>query len=171
MLTAQAIRTCLETGEIKITPFKSENIQPNSYDLTLAPTVLRIISQTLDIRHEPTWDQVYVDNDWMQLRAGRCYLATHQEYIEAPKLIMTLHGRSTLARYFVSIHESAGFGDIGFKGHWTLELVPKMDIQLKVGMKIAQIAFIRPDGPINSTYPGDYIVDSAIPKLPKPGNF
>ena len=36
---------------------------------------------------------------------------------------------------------TAGFGDVGFKGHWTLELVCVQPLKIYPGMKIAQITY------------------------------
>jgi dCTP deaminase len=36
---------------------------------------------------------------------------------------------------------TAGFGDVGFAGHWTLELVCIQPLRIYPGMKIAQIVY------------------------------
>ncbi len=70
-----------------------------------------------------------------------------------------LEGRSTVARMGLSIHESAGFGDYGFKAPWVLELSAKMPVTLQPGMRIAQVFFTEllvEDGTEPECYDGAY---------------
>lgn len=50
-------------------------------------------------------------------------------------------GRSTLGRLGVTVHETAGFGDFGFEGCFTLEIAAREMTKLYVGMRIAQVSF------------------------------
>jgi len=52
-----------------------------------------------------------------------------------------LHGKSSLGRLGLFIHVTAGFGDVGFKGHWTLELYAIHPIKIYYGMPICQITY------------------------------
>lgn len=49
--------------------------------------------------------------------------------------------RSTLARRFVPMHMSAGFGDVGFCSRWAMEIHPTSTILLKIGTPVAQVSF------------------------------
>jgi len=171
MLTAHAIQEARLQGQISICPFHEDQLQANSYDLTLAPTVVQLLGTHFDLTKEPPCVEVPVSGGRLILDGGGCYLATHNEYVGASNLIMMLHGRSTLARYFVSIHETAGFGDVGYRGHWTMEIYPKRDIVLYVGMRIAQISFHLPVGKIDLRYHGRYVTGKSVPMLPVPNNF
>lgn len=81
-----------------------------------------------------------------ELQAGLFYLASTAERIDAPELLMQLHGKSSRAREGLSIHEAAGFGDVGFNRQWTLEIAPKTNIVVPVGLPICQVAFHRYEG-------------------------
>ena len=52
-------------------------------------------------------------------------------------------GRSTLGRMGIQSHVTAGFGDYGFKGSFTLELINNSPwpIKLKKNMRIGQVYF------------------------------
>ena len=52
-----------------------------------------------------------------------------------------IEGRSTVARCGLSIHATAGYGDYGFDGSWTLEVTAQMPIILREGDEIAQVYF------------------------------
>jgi dCTP deaminase len=57
--------------------------------------------------------------------------------------IPMLEGRSTVARCGLSVHSSAGYGDVGFSSSWTLELTTALPIILRPGDRIAQVFFIE----------------------------
>ena len=125
------------------------------------------------MRVTPEYEQVFPNSDGaFMLKAGLCYLGTHNEYVEGDdSLVMCIHGRSTVARYFVQVHQVAGFGDVGYKGHWTFELRAAYDTVIYVGMRIAQVSFHPVVGKVAETYGGRYTVMEATPKLPVPENF
>lgn len=52
-----------------------------------------------------------------------------------------IEGRSSVGRLGISIHVTAGFGDVGFIGRWTLEISVIHPIRVYAGVEICQIAF------------------------------
>ncbi|MFA6132417.1 MAG: hypothetical protein WC869_00220 [Phycisphaerae bacterium] len=58
-------------------------------------------------------------------------------------VVQMLDGRSTVGRIGITVHVTAGFGDVGFGGNFTLEIVNmnSRDVLLYPGMRIGQIAF------------------------------
>lgn len=52
-------------------------------------------------------------------------------------------GRSTCGRLFLASHITAGYGDVGFKSAWTLELknMGESSLLLRSGMRIGQVSF------------------------------
>ena len=83
------------------------------------------------------------------------YLAQTMEYTETKKYIPCISGRSSIGRLGINVHITAGFGDIGFGGTWTLELFVINPIYVYPGMEIAQIYFFDP---IQDYELGDYIL-------------
>lgn len=86
-------------------------------------------------------------------------LAHTQEYIgTAPGsgLLPVLHTRSTLARWGLSVHQSAGFGDEGYCSRWTLEIVNPhpVAVAIPVGARVGCIAFERIEGAVSPYTPG-----------------
>lgn len=67
---------------------------------------------------------------------------------QGSKLLPTLDTRSTPARWFVSVHQSAGLGDEGFVSRWTLEIAnPTFDtLLLPVGGRVGSLQFQRLKG-------------------------
>jgi dCTP deaminase len=60
-----------------------------------------------------------------------------------------LEGRSSIARLGLFVNASAGIGDIGFRGYWTLELVAVHPIRIYPGLPICQILYMTSEGAIS----------------------
>ena len=56
----------------------------------------------------------------------------------------------------MQIHLTAGFGDLGFKGTYTLEITVINPVRVYPGLPIAQVYFEKPDGKIDFLYHGRY---------------
>ena len=52
-----------------------------------------------------------------------------------------LEGRSSTGRLGLFIHVTAGFGDIGFAGYWTLEIFCVQPIRIYPNTQICQIYY------------------------------
>lgn len=63
------------------------------------------------------------------------------EYTETHKFVPMLEGRSSVGRLGISIHSTAGFGDIGFCGYWTLEISCVQPVRIYSGVDICQIYY------------------------------
>ena len=123
MLTGNEIKLQVAAGRITILPFSLENIGPNSYDVHLADELLAYKEAVLDPRQDNRYRTIKIPPEGLVLLPGRVYLGKTVEYTESPYHIPMDEGRSSLGRLGVFSHVSAGFGDVGFKGTWTLELV------------------------------------------------
>lgn len=87
----------------------------------------------------------------IEIPARGFVLAHTAEYIgTAPGsgLVPTLHTRSTLARWGLGLHPSAGWGDEAYSGRWTLEIINPhpVAIAIPVGARVGCIAFHRVEG-------------------------
>lgn len=81
------------------------------------------------------------------LQPGILYLGRTMEYTETHKFVPMLEGRSSVGRLGIQIHSTAGFGDIGFCGYWTLEISCVQPVRIYPGVEICQIYYhtIAPD--------------------------
>ncbi len=75
-----------------------------------------------------------------------------EERIHTNVYVPVLDGKSTIGRLFVSIHETAGFGDVGFNGQFTLEVTCTHPVILYPGMRIGQIRFHTVCGEVGKAY-------------------
>lgn len=169
-------------GSHLIQPFDPAQVQPASYDVTLAPKILRprhakeAASRLLDLRDTRPADMMVEDTIGPHgyiLLPGTCALVSTKEQVACPAdMICSVDGKSTLGRCFLAIHVTAGFIDPGYCGAVTLELVNHgpWDFVLYEGMAIGQLRFtwlgVRADRPygspgLNSHYQGSIDVRPA----------
>lgn len=112
----------------------------------------------LDMAVEPTTATFDIPDTGAVLFPGRLYLGRTIEYTESPVYVPMLEGRSSVGRLGIEVHISAGFGDRGFRNHWTLEITVVEPVRVYAGVDICQVAFHEVDqsGPIYSgKYQGD----------------
>lgn len=128
-------------NDIVIEPYHEKNLNPNSYNLTLHNELLLYRENELDMGKENLVERVTIPEEGYVLRPGRIYLGQTREYTETRNLVPMLEGRSSVGRLGLFVHVTAGFGDIGFKGYWTLEIFPVQPIRIYSGVGIAQIFY------------------------------
>ena len=141
ILTDKTIIDEILANNIVIEPLSKANIGTNSVDLTLSNTLVLYTERVLDVRKKNPSTPMIIPEEGLILQPGILYLASTVEYTETLKHVPILMGKSSLGRLGLFVHVTAGFGDVGFKGHWTLELVCVQPLKIYPGMKIAQITY------------------------------
>ena len=61
-----------------------------------------------------------------------------------------------MGRAGISVHQEAGFGDIGYYGKWTLQVTVTYPTIIYPNMTIAQMYMVVPSGDIGKLYNGKY---------------
>jgi deoxycytidine triphosphate deaminase len=74
------------------------------------------------------------------------YLGATMEWTKTTRIVPCIDGKSSTGRYFVKVHFSAGFGDDGFNGKWTLEIETRYPFLVRPGMRIGQLHYHKMDG-------------------------
>lgn len=141
ILTDKTIIDEIALKNIVIEPLIEANIGTNSVDLTLSKTLLMYTDHVLDVRKKPQTVDIIIPDEGMILQPGILYLASTVEYTETLRHVPIIQGKSSLGRLGLFVHITAGFGDVNFKGHWTLELACIQPVKIYPGMKIAQICY------------------------------
>lgn len=146
--------------DIIIDPFNDDQVNPNSYNLRLANT-LKVYKKgiILDPKKDNEYETITIPEDGFVLQPGELYIGSTIEYTESHGLVPCLSGRSSVGRLGINIHATAGFGDIGFKGTWTLEIFVVRPVRVYPGMKICQIYFEEVQG-VYENYNGKYLKQS-----------
>lgn len=162
--------------EICIEPFNEKQLNPNSYNLRLHNEImiydnitypakedasrkdifLRCFDYPLDTKKNNPTQTILIPQDGYILYPGLIYLARTIEYTKTNGLVPVINGRSSLGRLGLNIHATAGFGDIGFEGYWTLELFCIHPVIIYPEIQICQISYQSVLGDIKNTYHGKY---------------
>lgn len=167
--------TCHRRGE-RITG-GALTINPNSVNVTLSDVYLEpeVWGGAIDLGEPRSaqWRKKRIDAG-LWIVPGAFYLMSVCERFDcsAPLFIHgrerhfapMIEGRSTLARCGLSIHETAGFGDYGFCGNFTLEVSARLPIVLRAGYEVAQIAFVEVSSA--TAYQSVYSAQFDEPKAP-----
>jgi dCTP deaminase len=144
--------------EIIIKPFDASRVGPNSYDLRLND-VLEVYDLpeggVLDLRAQNPTSKIIIPEEGFVLQPGRLYLGSTVEYTETHGYVPMLEGRSSLGRLGVSIHVTAGFGDVGFSGFWTLEIHCLHPVRIYPFRRVCQIYYHKIQGDY-APYQGKY---------------
>lgn len=134
--------------QLRLSPFDPQRVGPNSYDVVLSATLKRYawnrLSQedcVLDCRADNPTAELVIPETGLVLFPGELYLGTTVEHTETEGLVPCLEGRSSLGRLGMSVHATAGFGDNGFKGHWTFEISVVKRLRIYPNMRIAQLSY------------------------------
>jgi dCTP deaminase len=149
ILTGLKIKECVECGDIVISPFDDRQLNPNSYNVRLND---EMFMQPAHVVLDAKKAQELIPLPLVEgercfiLNPGRLYLGCTFESVGSAVYVPMLNGRSSLGRLGVQVHMTAGFGDLGFFGPWTLEFTTVNPIKLYPGMEIAQIAFFGAQG-------------------------
>ena len=156
ILTGEEIRRQVATGAIFIENFNSARLGPNSYNLRLAPDLLVYREAVLDMAKDNRTRRLTIPPEGMVLKPGKLYLGRTLERTRTDKFVPMLEGRSSVGRLGMGIHVTAGFGDIGFDGPWTLEITVTEPLRIYPMVEIAQIYFHVPAGETSMQYRGKY---------------
>lgn len=165
ILTDEGIKEAVKRGDIKIDPWNEKQLNPNSYNIRLGGKFLIYNKdRPYSIYHNPKPDEEFElrENDKKIFYPGELILAETMEYTQTKNLVPMLEGRSSMGRQFCFIHVSAGFGDNGFSGKWTLEIVPMAPVVLWHGMEIGQIFYHTIEGKVGRTYQGRYNLNDGV---------
>ncbi len=133
-------------GDIKIDPFNPVQVNPNSYNLKLHDTLMVYENEVLDMASPNPTRELVIPDEGLVLQPGRLHLGRTVERTETQNLVPMLEGRSSVGRLGLFVHVTAGFGDVGFQGYWTLEIFAVQPIRIYKGVEICQIFYHTLEG-------------------------
>lgn len=143
-------------GDIKIEPYTKDQLNPNSYNLRLHNKVLVYDNYELDMKKKNTASELIIPEEGLLLEKDKLYLGRTLEYTETNNLVPMLEGRSSIGRLGLFVHVTAGFGDVGFSGFWTLEMFCVQPIRIYPDVQICQIFYHTIEGDFESYEGGKY---------------
>jgi dCTP deaminase len=143
ILGSADIRRRVELGDIILSPFRPECLGPNSYDVHLSEYLAIYKAELLDCKrsYDNAMIRTVIGESGYVLQPGELYLGATVEYTETRNLVPYLDGKSSIGRLGIFIHATAGRGDDGFCGFWTLEMVVVKPVRVYPGMPIGQLTY------------------------------
>lgn len=148
--------------DIIIDPYSRDRLNPNSYNLSLHDELIVYKDDLLDMKRDNPYRQVRIPADGLVLEPNRLYLGRTVEYTETKGLVPMLEGRSSVGRLGLFVHVTAGFGDVGFRGFWTLEIFCVQPIRIYAGVEICQIYYHTLEGDYENYSSGKYQNNNGI---------
>lgn len=142
--------------EIIIEPFDRSRVNPNSYNLTLHNELLVYENNELDMKKLNPTKRITIPEEGLLLEPNRLYLGRTNEFTKTDGFVPMLEGRSSTGRLGLFIHVTAGFGDVGFSGYWTLEIFCIQPIRIYPNAQICQIYYHAIEGDYEPYSSGKY---------------
>jgi dCTP deaminase len=141
ILSGKQIFEEIKKNQIVIEPYNEKQLGPNSYNLRLYGELAVYEDSLLDMKKPQKLRRIPIPEEGYVLEPGRLYLGRTVELTETKKFVPMLEGRSSIGRLGLSVHITAGFGDVGFKGFWTLEIYCLQPIRVYANVEICQIFY------------------------------
>lgn len=132
--------------KLEIDPFDEKQLNPNSYNLRLHNTLLVYQDRVLDMKKPNEAHEIVIPDEGMILEPGRLFLGRTMEHTSTQEFVPMIDGRSSVARLGLFIHISAGMGNVGSKGYWTLEIFCVQPVRIYPWVEICQIFYHRLEG-------------------------
>lgn len=142
--------------EIIIEPLDQSRVNPNSYNLTLHNELLVYENHELDMKKLNPTKRITIPEEGLVLEPNRLYLGRTNEFTKTEGFVPMLEGRSSTGRLGLFIHVTAGFGDVGFAGYWTLEIFCIQPIRIYPNAEICQIYYHSIEGDYEPYKSGKY---------------
>ncbi len=155
ILSGKEIQRQIGKG-IDIDPFNEKQLNPNSYNLRLFNELLTYQKTELDMKSPNPTDRIVIPEEGLLLQPNKLYLGRTIEHTSTGQYVPMLEGRSSIGRLGLFIHVTAGFGDVGFNGFWTLEIFCVQPIRIYPNVEICQIFYHTIEGDYDLYKSGKY---------------
>lgn len=152
ILSDKRILEEIEKGTIKVEPFERDCLGSNSYDVHLGKYLAIYKNNELDAKKHNEIEHFEIPEEGIVLLPNKFYLGVTQEYTETHSHVPFLEGKSSTGRLGIDIHATAGKGDVGFCGNWTLEISVKQPVRVYYGMPVGQLIYFPVEGEIEIRY-------------------
>lgn len=146
ILSADEIEKAVNAGDIEINPFNVDHLGPNSYDLHLHNELVIYKDQKLDMKKDNPTERLHIPESGFEMQPGKVYLARTKEWTATDLYAPMLEGRSSIGRLGLYVHITAGFGNMGSSGFWTLELSCVQALTIYPDVAICQVFFMTVQG-------------------------
>jgi dCTP deaminase len=145
------IKKAVRDGEIILSDFDEKRLQPASYDILLGNKFFitdahgAAAIDPVKKEYAPMREILLKKGETFTLHPGVSILGISQDYFGSHKYLVQLHGKSSLARIGLMVHNTAGLINPGHFLYITFELcnLNSVPIILTPGMAIGQLTFSK----------------------------
>lgn len=145
------IKKAVKDGDVILSDFDAKRLQPASYDILLGNKFLLTEAHRADSidpakkKFAPMREILLKKGETFTLHPGVSILGISIDYFGSRKYLVQLHGKSSLARVGLMVHNTAGLINPGHFLCITFELcnLNSIPIILTPGMPIAQLTFSK----------------------------
>lgn len=136
---------------------KAKDNLGTNYILVTLNDVLKVYDEdNLDIKKQMRTKNIKIPKDGLVLEPNKLYLGRTNEYTKTTGFVPVLEGLDEIACLGMEIHITAGFGDNGFEGTWTLEIICSNKTRVYPNMPIGKIYYHPLVGDGSIKYKGKY---------------
>lgn len=152
ILSDRDIRVALADNRLRIDNMYNidAQIQPCGVDVCLSRDTVRFkeasYNEYIDVTRNNTDEQYREIFEWLVIKPHEFMLGSSIEYLRIPpNMVGILAGRSSIARYGLDIHKTAGILEPGWEGNITFELFNNnhRTLIIPAGTRVGQVMFMQ----------------------------
>lgn len=141
ILTGKEIINQVKEHNIKIKPFDEQNINPDSYDISIGRYIYCYEDSDLDALKKNKIKKIEIGKNGYTLKKNKFYFSYSAETISTNMFVPMLHSKSGIARIGLFVHITADLMNVGHNGKVLLQLYPTNDVIVYPNQKIGQVSF------------------------------
>ena len=141
ILTGKEIINQVKEKNITIKPFDEQNINPDSYDISLGNYIYCYEDSDLDAFKKNRVKKIEIGKNGYKLKKNKFYFSYSDETISTNMFVPMLHSKSGIARIGLFVHITADLMNVGHNGKVLLQLYPTNDVIVYPNQKIGQVSF------------------------------
>lgn len=144
-----------------------KKIEENYILVTLNDTLKIYDEDSLDIKKTLKTKKLVIPEEGLVLEPNKLYLGRTNEFTKTQEFVPVLSGLDEIATLGMEIHITAGFGDNGFEGTWTLEIICSNKTKVYPNMVIGRVYYHPIVGDSSIRYKGKYFgqIDATESKI------
>ncbi len=157
MLNRTLIEEEIKNGNIYVDGCELEsNKLENGLMLTLGKFIKVSVTESKNIKDQDEFIEIEIPDEGYVLDPSKFYLGRTNEYTKTKNLVPLISGLIENATTGLQVHVTAGFGDNGFEGTWTLEIKCDEPVRVYPNQNIGFILYHPLKGKADILYNGKY---------------
>lgn len=144
-----------------------EHVKDDYIEVSLGDTLKVYDAPYLSVKNATATKEIKIPKEGFILKPNELYIGRTKEYTKTYGFVPLLAESEELAAVGMEIHVTAGFGDNGFEGTWTLEIVCTNPTKVYPDMPIGRVYYYPLIGDGDIEYRGKYFgqVDATASRL------